>query len=82
VIVMVVNTAVTGESLRGSLCIGSPDEVEPCRPQPVPDMTFVAGDDGPGTSPGGCAIGPSRRGPVSALGLLLVLLALAQRRRR
>lgn len=41
VIAMVINTATSGESLRGTLCIGAPDEVAECLPA-VPVTPTVA----------------------------------------
>ncbi len=52
VFVLVVNTAQGGESARGSLCVGSPEEAAKCLPAaPQPDATSGnAAADGGGTS--------------------------------
>lgn len=46
VIAVVVNTAMKGESVRGTLCIGAPDEVAACLPAaPVPPVVVEAEAD-------------------------------------
>ena len=84
-IVIAVNTAQSGDSLKGSLCIGSPDEVQPCLPPP-PDMGGPAPfDDGTGvnTDGGGCRVGGSGRARGTNMALLVgaALCALVLRRR-
>ncbi len=46
VFVVVVNTAQGGESIRGSLCVGTLDEVAGCLPAPVVDAAADAAGDG------------------------------------
>ncbi len=46
VFVMLVNGAAAGNSIQGTLCLGGPDELEPCVPAPTGDT--AAGDTAPG----------------------------------
>lgn len=49
IVVYAVNTAQTGDSLKGSLCIGAPEEVAACLPHvDAPDVTSSDADSGIG----------------------------------
>ena len=84
VIVMLVNTAREGESARGTLCVGAPAEVAPCRPSP-PDMAGPADDQGEAMAPapgGGCTVGGRGASPFAFAALLLLVPLLGRRRRQ
>lgn len=83
VTVILVNTAQSGDSIRGTVCVGSPEEVEACRPV-APDMA-MAPDLGMGmmSMGGGCAVGGGRGERGMGIGVVLGLgWMLARRRRR
>lgn len=72
VIAVLIHTGQSGESVRGALCLGTPDEVAACAPVTTP-MTPPAT---------GCAIAPRASTSDGALLLLLavVFLSIAKRR--
>ena len=78
VLVEFVQTAQSGESARGTVCAGTPEEVATCVASAAPtDMGSVTPTP---KSSSGCDLG--RRGaPPGGLGLLLVALLLRMRRR-
>jgi len=93
VFVVVVNPALTGESRRPGLCIGSPGEVEACRaamaPEPDagpvdPDAGVEPAADGGVTPPPseGCGCAAPGSGGTAPAPVALALLALAAARRR
>lgn len=73
-IVVVANTAQSGESLKPGLCAGDPSEVDSCRAQFTPDM----GTAMPGGSSGGCSHG----GASARLQLWVLLLLVVPLRRK
>ncbi len=80
VLVLVNNGAQSGDSLKGTLCVGSPSEVEACRPAP-PDMGGGPDAGGGGMNDqGGCSIA-ARRPSHGGLALLLAAAALLLRSR-
>jgi hypothetical protein len=71
-VVVVINTSISGNSRRPTLCIGSPDEVEACREAIDPSETEddATGPRDPGTC--GCTLAPAPSGPgYFALGAFL-----------
>ena len=83
-IVLAVNTATSGDSEKGTLCAGAPDEVAPCLPMPATaDMASTAPALGAVDSSGGggCALagraaasGGGAAGLAGLAGLALLLL--------
>jgi len=65
VIAVVLHTAQSGESIRGALCLGTPDEVAACAPSAMTPMP----------PSGGCALAPSsrRESPTALVALALLL---------
>jgi MYXO-CTERM domain-containing protein len=80
VLVSLVQTNASGDSVRGVLCVGSPDEVSACQAK----NTMAAADMGamPMPEKHGCSCALGARAPVSWLPALLFVAVLVARRRR
>ncbi len=74
-LVLLVNTAPSGESLRPNLCIGDEVEVATCTAKYRPVQTMP-------TEPGGCAAAPTAPTTSTALVVLLAMVSLLDHRRR
>ncbi len=71
VFAILTNTAQTGESIRGTLCLGSPDEVAACMPPPADagaNSDAAAGDDATADAKGPAADGISASETANSAG--------------